>query len=216
MKHHFIVLISIILISFPGCISQQEPGETGYLLVDYYPVSPGDEYIYQVTRNNTTTEEKRLYTYCEQTEDGKLSWCMSSGKHISTGFLSEKGLELTSTDQVTFTPPIHSLCNYLKPGDFLTTSIELTTPQSSSNIMVNCAVDQLEVVTTPAGMFTDCIRFSMYFQTPGAEKPGLLRRRGWLAKGIGLVKALFYTPSGEVAEEEILMSADVGGKKFPR
>jgi len=211
----FILVNCIIMLNIQGCISQQGPLETKHVLSEYFPVSLQDEYIYRVTRNNTTVEEKRFYTQCRQTEDGKLYWCMKSGEQMSTGFLSEKGLELATSNNVTFSPPIHALKAQPEPGDILTTSIELTGPQSSRKVIVNCTVDLFETVETPAGRFADCIRFSLYFLPPDTETPGILQRQAWLAKGVGMVKARFYTPSGEIVTEEILLRADVGDRKIP-
>ena len=52
-------------------------------------------------------------------------------------------------------------------------------------------------------------------QNPDTESPGILQRRAWLAKGVGMVKAHSYSPSGEILIDEILLSAEVGGKKIP-
>jgi len=211
----YLFLSTVIFLLSQGCLSQQAPLETEHSLSEYYPVSLQNKYIYKVTSHNTSKEEKRFYTECRQTEDGKLYWCMKSGEQTSTGFLSEKGLELASTNMITFSPPIHAIKSNPEEGDMLTTNIELSGPQSSKKIIVNCTVDRFETVETPAGKFTDCILFSLYFQTQDTESPGILQRRAWLARGIGMVKAQFFNPAGEILTDEIILSAEVGGKKIP-
>ena len=168
-----------------------------------------------MTRNENIVEEKRYFETCERTEDGKTFWILISGSSKSTGFLSEKGLELSSANNITYSPPIHSFRNILKPGDVITNHIQLIGPEFSNEVVINCTIDGLENVETPAGIFKECIRFSFYFNTTeNTEDMGILRRRGWFAKDIGMIKAHFYDSSGNLLVEEILLSAKVGGKEY--
>jgi len=219
MKNQVLLLFCILFIIFQNCVNyqtdEQKDAETEYSLLDYYPVNLENEYIYKVTRNENIVEEKRYFETCERTNDGKTFWILISGNIKSTGFLSEKGLELSSANKITYTPPIHSFRNIIIPGDVITNHIQLIGTEFSNEVVINCTIDGLETVETPAGIFKDCIRFSFYFNTPeNTEDMGILRRRGWLAKDIGMIKAHFYDPSGNLLVEEILLSAKVGGKEY--
>lgn len=191
-----------------------------FAIADYFPIGQGDTWTYR------------------KIEDEELYWETISGIENINGVeavkkIDEDGYELLTNNGITyykeydsddiagcgwsqgvFTPPITLCPAEVYIGAKYTFNVSETYTDctgftDTATLSGGMTVEGIEDVTVPAGTFKDCLKVKM--------KSGKKEFQNWLAKEVGIVKAIWTETNGEVDVDNVeLVSATVGGVHYPQ
>ena len=180
------------------------------LLTDYFPLNMETQWLYSVARGTDITEEICTLVEITSGDDDITYWSRIQGDRWVNGFISAQGISLRTENDISFQPPLHLLHQHIQAGDEIVTNANLETEDAALPIIVTSVLNGLEDVTTPGGVYKDCIHYIVYLnKTTETGAKGFAWREEWLAKGIGVVKNLVYDYEGNLQSESVLKKIEV-------
>ena len=228
MRHLVLAILLVAFLSLVG--SGGSPDKTGQgeevLIADYFPIDIGMESVFRMMKGDAESEVVSAFTKIETRANGKQYWELKTGEDISSGYLSDDGLELERMGEAVLSPPILMFRKSVCDGDVITSTTTMQSPGETRQIVFTCQVVGVNDPGTSAGILDNSIQgqrvwlagqllqYVLYTKPASSTvQLGSLRQSGWLAKGIGLAMADEYAP-GEGLVSRISLLATRESARF--
>ncbi|SYZ72048.1 hypothetical protein TRIP_C20163 [Candidatus Zixiibacteriota bacterium] len=212
-KIGFVFLIFLFLGS--GCIERVErPGKTDFLR--FMPLHQWDSYQYSgpMGRAVVSGNINDLYTFTYYDNSNHIIFWQDLLKTDRGIFWKNLVIRKKGQPALNFEPALpFSPWTRIAGDTLLFSSIEIRSDSVNTHmhIQIEYEIMGTEIVTVPAGTFTDCIKMRMSFKSLYNGEKELLSgdRYLWFAHDVGVVRYAFPDGAGE------LLSAKVDGKNYP-
>lgn len=205
----------LLLLSTPTCIKRAErPVKADYS--KFFPLADGDYYIFSGPEGKAMLTQSigDLYTFTHYDSTGKVIFWKDFLKTDHAIGWQSIVYKKSNIPDISFEPPLPFLPWTEKVGDtilFSSAEIRHDSANTHLRLQIEYTTYGIASVSTPAGIFNDCIEIKMTHKTLYNKEKNFLEGDSywWFARNIGIVK--YITPEG--AGE--LIQAKVDGRTYP-
>lgn len=205
-----------------------------FAIADYFPLGQGDTWTYRkledeelFTQTISGTENINGVEAVKRIDEDGYELLTNNGITYYKEYDADD-IEGCGWDQSIFTPPLTFSPAVVSIGAKYTFNSSQTYKNCTgftvtATLSGGMTVEGIEDITVPAGTFKDCLKVKMIItssESSRMERSQSKEFQNWLAKGVGIVKAIWtetnHSTGGVDVDNVELVTATVGGVKYPK